>query len=897
MAVKQAASGEAAFRRSATSRRLYFGSNVLAMVILAVLILVGVNLLAHMKNTRWDLTGGVAGYRVSERTKHVLDEVPSDTPVRITTVYASDDPAMARSEYFPRVRDLCEELRQYRRSIEVAHYVSGDDQAKLRDRIQTKFGSTATEYNKVVDQARQVWVDLTDRMKSYRQELVGLVTADAWLGKFSTLANIAAVLQQDLKDLEDTRRDIDDLTRGQGIPRYTEANNKIKDLNNDLRRHLEQIQNWTGEMDKLVQVLADPKSAFVETTRRKLPELAAGAAKLAEIAGAPSETQVPDDPKPLLREFAKACLSLADAMTAESNRVAEFVKNHPALRQHPRWQIRRGIFVMDLSALLEATADDLAKNGRTLRGYLQRNDIALDQYQNLVRQVRQFAASVRQTLQTWTEGVTAILDDGSRIDQASRDFLANAFGKYELKKAMDELNDINTRISELPELKLDEIATRLQGENIIVVEVGDEVRVITFDEAWPIADPLGRQFGDDEGPPRRVFDGDSAISNAILSMVRDKPVAKVVFVTFEEEVPPEAQQFRRPLTGPMPVESLQALKEKLEAMHFEVEDWNLADDEAKKNRPEAEEGVPVIYAFLPTPPTPSPFMRQPAKRFTDEEAKIAHEILSEEGGRGLFLATWVPSMRFSPPPEYGWSSVLKDDWGIEVHPGRRVIRGVVDRRHPGRYAIDLVQWWYMQMSHFTDHPIGRPLRARRMLMKDVCPVTQAEQVPEQVRVTTVLDVPAGTTDVWAATEKDIERIFEALQSGSREGSFEKGPDAWDPPFTLMLAAENDEAKSKVVVMGNGLSLRDDYLRQRVIRLGGRGTQLMTDPPPTENVDLLVNALYWLADQPQLIAAGPAEVPVVAAIEPGQRRSVWLLTMAWSVAALVVGGVVMMVRRR
>jgi hypothetical protein len=228
----------------------------------------------------------------------------------------------------------------------------------------------------------------------------------------------------------------------------------------------------------------------------------------------------------------------------------------------------------------------------------------------------------------------------------------------------------------------------------------------------------------------------------------------------------------------------------------------------------------------------------------------------------------------------------------------------------------------MQLSSFTEHPIGYPLRARRMLMKDVCPVTKADKLPEDVEIAEVLEVPKGTTDTWA--EDDVKRIFMALQRGSQDGSFTRGEQAWAPPFSVMVAAtkqmeakatEKQEADattkpaeaagevgdspacSKVVVMGNGLSLRDDYLQQRVVRFSGEGARLVTDPPPTENMDLFVNALYWLADRPGLIAAGPAEVPVVAAIEPGSRRSVWLVTLGWAFAALAVGGVMMMIRRK
>lgn len=897
MAVNQTASNEQTIRRSAASRRLYFGTNVGVMVCLALLVLIGLNLLAHARNTRWDLTGGIAGYRVSDRTKHVLDLVDSDTPIRITTVYASTDPNMRRDEYFPRVRDLSAELRQHRRSIEVAHLVTADDQARLRDRLQSEFGGAAGEYHSVVNDGLTAWSDLVSRLTPYRQELLELVTVDAWIGQFSTVANILALLQQDQQGIEDTRREVDDLIRGAGIPRFTEANSKIRELNNDLHRHLGQIESWTAEMAKLVEVLADPESPFVQMTHERLPGMVAQATRLVTIAGSPTDPDVPEDPKPLLRDFARACIELSDLLVAESRRVNSFVQQHPALRQHPRWQIQRGMFVMELSALLEGTAEELGTNGRTLRGYLQRQNVALDQFQNLVRQVRQFAVTTVQTIEQWQTGITAILNEGARIDPGSRDFLENAFTRHGLDEAMDRINQISTQITELPELRLDEIATRLGEDNIIVVEVGHEVRVIPFDDAWPIADPMARQFGAEEGaPPRRIFDGDSAISNAVLEMVSEQPVAQVILVTFEEVVPPEAQQFRRPMTGPMPVQSLATLRDRLTAMHFKVDEWNLADDAARDNRPAAIDGVPAIYVFLPTPQPPSPLMRQQGGRqFTAEDGRIAREVLAD-GGRGLFLAAWQPAMPMAPGPEYGWAPILKEDWGIEVHTDRRVIRGGVDRRHPGRYTIDLVQWWYMQLNNFREHPIGEPLRARRMLIKDVCPVSRADVKPENVELTAVLTVPEDATDIWAGTEREIQRIFEALQS-AQEGSFTRGPETWGPPFEVILAGRNTGTDGRVVVMGNGLSLRDDYLQQRVIRLGGGGTQLMTDPAPTENVDLVANALYWLADRNDLIAAGPAQVPVVEAIEGGSRRSVWVLSMTWALAALMAGGIVMVVRRK
>ncbi|HSW46933.1 MAG TPA: hypothetical protein VLM89_15330, partial [Phycisphaerae bacterium] len=755
---------------NSASRRLFIRVNVLVAVVLAVFALVGVNLIGQLKNARFDLTGGMSGHRVSERTKNILKQSGKDRVVRITTVYASDDPETSRKEFFPRVQDLSEELQAWCKSqgipFESSHIISGDDQAKLRDRVQEKFGSAAREYNEVVTLAQDVWKDVKESLTAARQQVIALAAGDSWVGGFPALANIASILQKDIKNTDDTNQEVENLVRGQGIPRYSEANEKIKSLNDDLKQHIEQIQGWSRETDKLAKVLADPNADFVKTTRTRLKEMADKVAELKNIAGDPRTTDVPADPKPLLQNFAKASIQFGEFLTAESTRVNAFLNEHPALRQHPRWQIKTGMFVVDLSNVLNSAAESVGTNGRALRGYLQQN-VPLDQLQNLVRQTRQIGVETGEMLQQWNTTLTAVLDEGAGIDEPSKAFLAHAGGDL-FTKALERVDAVATKIGTLPELKLDEIATRMQQDNIIVVERGDDVRVVTFDEAWLYADPSGRMSArDEDGPPLRVFDGDSAIANAMLGMVTSKATATVVLVTFEEEVPPQMRQFQRPATGPMPLESIRAMREQLQRMQFKVETWNLAEENAREKKPKVEEGQSVVYVFLPPPPPTPMFMmrqqQQQQKQFTPQDAEVAREILAD-GGRGIFLANWDPQppARFGPPAEYGWGAILRDDWGINVDTNRRVVRGEVERRTPGRYAINVVQWWYMQLSSFTQQPIGSPLRARRMLMKDVCPVVRGEQVPAGVKISPVLEVPEGTTDIWA--EKDIERIFAALQT-------------------------------------------------------------------------------------------------------------------------------------
>ena len=143
---------------------------------------------------------------------------------------------------------------------------------------------------------------------------------------------------------------------------------------------------------------------------------------------------------------------------------------------------------------------------------------------------------------------------------------------------------------------------------------------MTFDEVYPVADPMGGMRNrDKDSPPERVFDGDSAIASAIFSLqTAKKSIGEVVLVTFEQEVPPQMRQFQRPMTGPIPLEAIRKLRERLERMQFKVTEWNLATEGAVDKKPEGEKDVPQVFVFLPPPSAPPPMMRQQQNQPTFE---------------------------------------------------------------------------------------------------------------------------------------------------------------------------------------------------------------------------------------------------------------------------------------
>lgn len=573
-----------------------------------------------------------------------------------------------------------------------------------------------------------------------------------------------------------------------------------------------------------------------------------------------------------------------------------------------------------LHELLQDTAEQLSGNVEAVRRVVA-DPSKVDELtlKNVTVQLRQNAAQIEKMLAVWSKNLNSVLAEAGTIDENSRKFLERgASGELfqaavpatqpgtestETKSIIAQLTDANTRIDALPKLEIDEIANRMKEDNIVVIETAKSVRIVPFDEVWVAAAPDAAGMGEERAKLHRVFDGDRAIASAINTLLASKKVATVILTAFESEPPPQMRQMQRPNTGPIPLAQMNTLKDRLQKANFAVKEWNLgaAGGDAKQGPPAPEEGTQAIYVFLPpaeTPP-PNPMMQQPPQPgFGPEQLEQVKKVLAD-GGRGVFLAfadAMPRRMPWEPPASYAYADMLRSDWGVDVKFDYRVIRGVREPQRPDHFNIDIVQWSFLPLNNFTDHPIGAPLKARRLLMAEVAPVVKADTLPEGVKVTPVLEVPASAQDIWA--DPDISRIFKALREGQRDSSFTKSENAMDKGFSVIVASENEKTKGKVVVMGMGFSFIDAFLSRPVPRLEAKkAVTLSTDPPPTENVDLALNTLYWLADQPKLIAAGPALIPPIGPISQAEQRSVYIVSLGWAFAALILGAAVMFVRRK
>ena len=222
----QESGGDRSALAAARSRRLFFGANVAVMVVIAAVLVVAVNWIANAQHKRIDVaSAGV--YGLSERTKKIVEECPAKE-ITFTAVYTSTERDKARDRYLPRVRDLFDELESASSKVKV-RYLSDDDQKReLIERVQGKYAGKSGDYKALIEFAKNTWTDMDKFIKSTIEQYNRLMMDKKWIGGFSAFAKFTGELTQDGEELEQTRREVDELVGGIGLPKYEEAKRKIE---------------------------------------------------------------------------------------------------------------------------------------------------------------------------------------------------------------------------------------------------------------------------------------------------------------------------------------------------------------------------------------------------------------------------------------------------------------------------------------------------------------------------------------------------------------------------------------------------------------------------------------------------------------------------------------------
>lgn len=882
------------------TRRVFFGANVVMTLIFAFALLVMANWLSQWWSYRTDLSH-LGAYDLSDRSKNIIDDI--DGEIRLTSIYTSEDPEKSREQYLPRVRDLFAEFARHNRRVGSQHISEDSEKRQLAKHLEALFNAEAGTHRATLENARALYQALTDWSQNQAGRFAAVELNQGWLAKFTSFANSTLNLRGLKDEIDKTVKELDGMVSGD-LPKYAEANQAVKELNEKLLKvALEGTGNFLKELGGLVTSVQSGEETFFADTPAKMNELVALGAELRDAFGA-VDTPIPDDPKPALQEGAKVLGKLATWLAAEVGRIDEFSKRHSIVSQHPMWRFQQQVSILvtetTLTQLLSDAQRDVGDVRAQIRELLQQ-DLETRKLQNALERVRQIVAQFNQTFDSAANALTRIKDDFARIDPDSLELLSADYFETQFKPRLDELDEINKKIDELPELEIGELGEKLRQENVVVIEAGGKADVISFDEMWPLAG-MGAALGD----ARRVFNGDAAVSQALLNLTHDKPFAQIVMTHFETEV--QDERFRRmtgPHAGDIPAFTMEALHHRLVAMNFEMANWNMGRDEAP---PEPIEGVPRIFLVLP-PPEPrsvTPGMANMFRVWTpDDEARLRQAIGKD--GKAVFLTTYAsPRPLNSLQPArgpfiqypYGLADYLKSEWGVDVETTHRVTYAIPDSTNPNRFGVSADTWMYPSMNSFTTHPIGRPLRSRRVYMLQVNPVEVSDTMPPGVHAEYVLRIE--DQDRFFGMH-NVTRVVDVLPRAGSEGWVEKDFDPSDgwadtkPPFGIVVASRNSDG-GRAVVFGSGYSFISNYLEQPIFRQAPGG-RIVFDPPPVSNVDLMVNALYWLLDRESLIAAGPVVTPVISPVSKSERNWLSVAVTIWSLAALAVGGAVLFTRRR
>ncbi len=917
-------------------QRLGVGLNVTLMVAAAAILLVGVNLLVHLRwfQARTDVSS-MGRYSLSESTRRIVGEI--DKPIQITVIYDSDEPDKARDDYHPRLWDLVEEIELAGSNVKITDIARPAQRRDFAVAVQKKIGPSAAPWGRLIEEFTKTDRPvLAQELSAARQDMLPLIGAQGvWLANFNQLVAAQNALGQTADDLQKAADEVTEMGSGTLSP-YGRQVDRIKQWVNSADGELDTIHTDMVELKELAAKLragdgglAEGSQANVARVKKAFAELTLLLEKTAaRPATAPEQDKVAD----VYRDVSRLLREIADAMEAQGTLLTAFAVDQPAVQGHHDWVVR-----VPLNEFMEQRlplADMFTGFAQALRQVAAENDRQAESTrpERLREQLPQMQAAFAQQMQMTEQEVlgrmTQFLDNLRGVDAASEALLAGA-EKF-LEGPRKTVDAYKKRIEDLPELKFGELADQLKDDNLVLIEVGEgadaDRRVLGFNDIWPEMPTMEPPASDEptERKKRRSFNGDAAIGGALLSMT-SRPFAEVVFVHFTGAMPQQNPMMMRqgPQEGDVPLSQLTELQERLKAANLEVAEWNLAesmmppppsygdkkkdaeadDSEGEASPPPAEQGDPLprVYVVLP-PPEPNPMMgRQGGPQFGPQHAMaVADEI--DHGGKAIFLTTFAEP-RPGPfggitSPSYAWNDYLGESWGLKVRQDYRIIQGV-PTREPNRVGLSGELWNYMPLNSFADHPIGKPLQGRRVLMVNVSPIMQTDKKPDGVKYADVLEVPSSSRSIWATD--DIFNVINQLETAVESKVTIDREKALPLPYDVVVAATRKPIKegvsepSRLVLFSGGISLTDSYMTSPVIRGGAEGVEFA--PPPRVNAEIAINSVYWLAGKEDRIASGPVAMPTIEPIPPVRLNILKLLAVtAMPVLVLLIGLAVAALRR-
>jgi len=903
-----------------SSQRFAIGANVLLSVVLAVGLLIAVNLIASIRSYRSDLAS-VGNYGLSDRTKNVLGSLEKD--VKLSLLYEPDDGDKAQQERITRMLDYCSELSRFSGKVSYQHVTSDRQRETLVAEINKNLSSEADAHKIALEDFERVRgraeADLVTR---YTEAQAILANNESWLGGFPLFTQVSLALDKLKEASQEAAEEIAELTPKTGIPKYGEAITRAQTTVDTLAGGFTQISDLMGRLTQLASETSKPDSEYIALLRGVSTDLRDVISNLRKQVG-PAGSAPPSDVKKALKGYADACITTGAALEDLVARVDRFATAFPIVQEHENWttQVPSRVFAQDVmmqvevAGILQDMGRSLSKIRLEVLGVIdsgQVDDLAL-----ALTKARRNVDALEGYVQDCTNILASLADSLSSVDAASAGLLQDSREGGLFGKLVDDLNQVKAKFEDLPELKLADVADQLKDDNAVVIECGDQLRVVGFETIWPARPAIPGLQDDDPAEPERTFNGDSALCSNILSITSDKAFANVVLVAYEPPAPPQQSPFSPPpARSSLPLASLTKVTTTLEDANFNVVQWNLAES---NDAPEIDNDLETIHIFLPPAPPqpPNPFNRQqqPSPMFGDAEREIVQKILND-GGRGIFLASWTitnaPFGRGLMAAPYGYNPLLESMFEVRIDNGIRVMNVTPDPRTPNSFFINALRFSYMPLIGYADHPITSPMQGTRSLADSAAPVlvldgssansddnddATTQPATSDITHTTLLEIPDREEYISADIDSFIQ-IANEVNSSRGDGALNLGRPLQRGPFALMVACEKpvaDDSTTRVIVAGLAACFTDQYLNNKVpVSL----EQFRSESEPSENLDLLLNSIYWLNNTPELIGRGPVPVPRIERIPTGSRGYIQAFFWAiWPAVVLAPGLFLWFMRRR
>ncbi len=881
-------------------RRFAVAANVFIAVIVATALLVAVNFIAAKKSVRKDLASA-GNYGISDRTQRIVEGC--EQPIKLSLLYERDETDEKQGEYIDRLLDYCDEFERLAPDkIAVTHVTRSGQIEKLVARISSSFGGKAEPHKKALESFARLRGELQAEIQEVTGECQTLLSQPSWLGDFPIFAQVVMKLQAIDKALSAVAGEIDELTPAGGIPKYAEATTKAKDAAKEIGNTIGSLGGFLSELNGLADEVSKPDSQNIAMLRNVAAEGNGAIDALRQTVGGNDDPE-PADITVALKAFADEGIKVGATLEGLVRDIDAFAARFPMVAQHADWttQVKQGPMVMqrEVASVLQDADRSLQQIRLRLLGVIDTN--GPEQLRQALASARRQTSILEQNLSVCSQILNSLAERLSSLDDGSKKLVTSARGGQFLKARADALAALVEDIEALPELTQGSVADELREPNAVVIELGDKTRVLGFAAVWPARQGLAGPSAGDAEELGRTFNGDSVISSAILAMAAAKPFATVTLVSYEPKPPQQRNPFMpQPPRSIIPAQQLSTVRQRLEAANFKVQTWNMATDETK---PTVEEGSTEILILLPPAPQaqPNPFGGPPpAPGFTDAHRQKVRALL-DAGGRALFLTSWeVSAGGFGGPPRtppYQYGPLLRDDWGLHVRNDLRMVKIDPDLESADGFRVALPTFQHLPVNGFSDHVVGKPMRGTRFLVTDACTIERTETTPDGVDTQTILNIPRREQFIGATVEEIIQ-IVNRLNDRKADGVVRLSHSPTLGPFDLMVTSERhvgDEDKGKIAVVGFGGSLRDAFVNQDVL---ANADPIRFAPPPTENLDLLVNAIYWLNDQGAYIGRGPVPVPRVQAIEPGRlKMTKFGVMLLWPLVAISPGVILWFIRRR